>query len=69
MPAGLFPKWSSEPGKSSGHQPSKKMPGHQPNVIKLTNLSRFVVGYFLCYTKNKRGKVMLDQIKAHLLDS
>ncbi len=39
------------------------------NVIKLTNLSHFVVGYFLCYTKNKRGKVMLDQIKTHLLDS
>ncbi|CYX74311.1 transposase [Streptococcus suis] len=40
-----------------------------PNVIKLTNLSHFVVGYFLCYTKNKRGKVMLDQIKAHLYSS
>ncbi|MFI3112120.1 hypothetical protein ODU39_08695, partial [Streptococcus sp. 2021WUSS126] len=39
--------------------------GFSPNVIKLTNLSHFVVGYFLCYTKNKRGKVMLDQIKVH----
>lgn len=48
---------------------NKKRLGKKPNVIKLTNLSHFVVGYFLCYTKNKRGKVMLNQIKAHLLDS
>ncbi|WP_258526890.1 GntR family transcriptional regulator, partial [Streptococcus suis] len=47
----------------------KKIGKVPSNVIKLTNLSHFVVGYFLCYTKNKRGKVMLDQIKAHLLDS